>query len=122
VTGAACSSSGSSTSSNTEAPAPSPPRTVLTPPKTQNAARLTTCTKNAHGSVVVGGTVLNTGDTTATLGVHFTVRGPEGRTKLATTVRARSVKPGKVARWKKVTRTRYQKGMQCRVTSVSRDS
>jgi hypothetical protein len=81
---------------------------------------ITSCASNAANHVVIKGTAHNPTTGRVTYTVQLAINDTSGASRYGTAAAANAVAPSSTARWSAVTTARYEPGMRCRVTSVSR--
>ncbi len=119
---AACSGRDSNTSD------PQPGATTTTLSATQLAVnrqalkevKITACAPNASHHVVIKGTAHNPTAGRVTYTVQLAISEKSGAPRYGTAAAANAVAPSSTAHWDAVTTARYEPGMRCSVTGVSR--
>jgi len=81
---------------------------------------ITSCAPNAAQRLEIKGTARNTSASRADFVVLLAIRDRTGIVRYATSASANKVAPSRTAQWDAVTTAKYESGMTCRVTSVSR--
>ena len=81
---------------------------------------ITSCASNAAHHVAINGTAHNPTTGRVTYTVQLAISDAAGAQRYGTAAAANAVAPSSTAHWSAVTTARYEPGMRCRVTSVSR--
>ena len=85
-----------------------------------NEIKITSCAPNAAHHVVIDGTAQNPTAGRVAYTVQLAISEKSGARRYGTAAATNAVAPSSTAHWGAVTTARYEPGMTCRVTGVSR--
>ena len=81
---------------------------------------ITSCAPNAAQHVEIKGTVRNASSSGSDFVIQLSISDKTGVVRYATSASAYKVAPTRTAQWDAATTAKYEKGMTCKVSSVSR--